>query len=486
MVDYSSDPFQLSPEEIQLSEDVVSQIVCYEGEEDYRGTWPGAEGLEGYTRQVGSTGMPFSYGRTHLQSNRALTPIKARGLGADVGEMWRLAQSMGIVQQSLYDPIASICAAPWRIEAPALSPIFRTPEAEAVRQKHLRYCQWIWADWTSRGREDRGLVGYLGDVLRFALTCGFYLGELTGYFRSVTLDDGASFQTVLLPNPPRLRAPWSVDQWIWQGPDPLTGMVGIKQRALQQIDSKGQTGGYPFVPWRKLVHVPFFPISGNPDGTSLLRSSWAPLKMLQKFLQISALSAEVNGVGFISVHQDPQNPFTEADQQRIITQLKNYQGAQVPFCVLPPGLNHKIVWTTPSSTVANFSSQIADCERQVSWGINTSHKLVAVQGHGSFAARKQAGEEGKAGWGYLARTVAAYAVEVVFRRFLELNFPLDCARGWIFVPSVTDLAVETRDHQSFSATLATLAGAGLINPSDELENALKRALKLPVEESVSD
>ena len=36
-----------------------------------------------------------------------------------------------------------------------------------------------------------------------------------------------------------------------------------------------------------------------------------------------------------------------------------------------------------------------------------------------------------------------------------------------------------------TGALATLAGAGLINPSDELENALKRALKLPVEESVS-
>ncbi|MBB77348.1 MAG: hypothetical protein CMJ75_22815 [Planctomycetaceae bacterium] len=462
------DCFALPASEAPLPASDLQRILCYEPTSE---DWDSAD-LEAYTTQIGSMGIPFSFGRVKIEKNPAL--VLARGLGSDVGAMWELASSMGIAAQALYDPIASICSSPWRLEASPLPEVYDYEHARRVRAKQYRYCQHVWAEWTRRGQDGLGLVGYFLDVLRFSLICGFYLGELTGHFRSLNLTGQAG--RYLLPAIPKLRTPWSVDRWVYyRNPD---NMIGVKQRAYQQIDSRGETGGWDFIPWSKLVHVPFLPISGNPDGTSLLRSSWAPLRMLQKYLQIGALSAEVNGVGYIWVEQDPQNPLTEADKQTLVTQLKNYQGSQIPYSILPPGA-HKIQWITPGSTVANFSSQISDCERQISLGTNTAHKQIGLQNHGSFAARKQAGAEAQAGWQFLARTLAAHSVEVVLNKFLRLNFPGDSAQGLIFVPRVTDLAIEVRDQQSFSSTLQGLTSAGLISPTPEIESALLAALGLP-------
>ena len=439
---------------------------------DYRGTRL-AVPVDRYLEMEGSQGIPYRQGRLDLEYNRSLEPFRARGTSGDVGEYFKLSSAMPMVRDAISSPIAAISSAPWRLERPTLPEYWKGSAREQAHQERLdeqyEYCSYVWAQWTGTGAEV-SWRDWINDILQFSLISGFYLGELVGDLQDVQL--GGRARQVIVPQIPPCIMPWTVEEWVFAG-NP-SNMLAVTQRTYAQTDSFGSSGpGSVVLPWSKVIHQAYMPAStGDMEGRSILRPAWAPLKMKQKLLQVQALGIEVNALGMVVVKQDPLTPLSEDALADLQLSLENWTAEQASFIILPPG-NHEIEFKSPSQVVPDLSSQLAALDGVIGKALGNSHKLMGISSHGSFAARSDASSEARNNYEHLGLYVARVA-ERVMRRFIEINFPLDKELGMIFCPSINHAAIVEPDKQRRAATLATLVGAGLIEPSPEMTAQLLR------------
>ena len=126
-----------------------------------------------------------------------------------------------------------------------------------------------------------------------------------------------------------------------------------------------------------------------------------------------------------------------------------------------------------------MTPQLAALDGVIGKALGNSHKLMGISSHRSFAARSDASSEARNNYEHLGLYVARVA-ERVLRKFIGVNFPLDAELGQVFVPSINHAAIVEPDKQRRAATLATLVGAGLIEPSPEMTAQLLRENNLAI------
>lgn len=442
---------------------------------DYRGTRL-AVPVDRYLEMEGSQGIPYRQGRLDLEYNRSLEPFRARGTSGDVGEYFKLSSSMPMVRDAISSPIAAITSAPWRIERPTLPEYWKDSErARVALDRQYEFASYVWAQWTGTGR-DVHWRDWINDILQFSLISGFYLGELVGTLQDVQI--GGRSRSVIVPDIPVCIMPWTVEEWVFQG-NP-SNMIAVTQRTYSQIDSFGDSGaGIVVLPWDKVIHQAYMPAStGDMEGRSILRPAYQPLRMKQKLLQVQALGIEVNALGMVVVKQDPMTPLSEDALADLQTSLDNWTAEQASYIILPPG-QHEIEFKSPSQVVPDLTSQLAALDGVIGKALGNSHKLMGISSHGSFAARSDASSEARNNYEHLGLYVARVA-ERVLRRFLEVNFLLDHEMGMIFCPSINHAAIVEPDKQRRAATLATLVGAGLIEPTPAMSAQLMRENNLAI------
>lgn len=451
---------------VEMRED--QDIVEYRGQ---KLTVPRSE----WDQRQGVNGIPFSVGRQQLEYNRNLTPYKARGISSDVGLYWKLGSSMPMVRDALMGMTTTITAAPWRLELGELPTYWQgNAAAEAARKRQYEFCSYVWSKWTATGA-DYAWAQWLADVLRFSFVCGFYTGEKTASLVPIKVD--GKMRRLLCPDLPCAIMPWTVDEWVFKD-NPDTGMLALVQRTYSQTDSFGGSGaGEVVIPWERVCHVPLLPASpGDLEGSSALRPAQVLLKAKQKTLQLQTLGTEVNTLGLLVVKEDGAHPMTEDARAEIKMQLDGRTAEQVAYLMLPPG-DHKVEYIRPSDTVPDLSKQIETLDQQIGKALGNVHRLMSLQGTGSFAARKDASGEARDTMDFWA-DIPARAAERILRQFIEINFPLDAALGMVFTPNVNHAAVEELDNESRMRTLAGYANAGLITPSPEIQSQLRKELDL--------
>lgn len=440
-----------------------------------------------YAKQEASTAIPFSGGQIRLEYNASLQPYRARGCSADVGEYYKLSSSMPMVRDAIASPVSAISAAPWRLEKASLPAYYKGNEAaQAALERQHQYCSYVWSKWTSTGA-DTTWADWINDILQFSLISGFYLGELLGTEQTVSIDGAA--QSLVCPQVPMTIAPWSVDQWLFKDNPTPPNMIGIVQRTYDQMDSYGNAGpGSIVLPWHKLIHSAYMPTSqGDLEGRSILRPAYQPLRMKQKILQISALGCEVGALGLLVCNQDATMPMSEEALETLRTNLDQWTAEACNYILLPPG-DHKISILTPNQTVPDLTAQLQMLDNVIGKALGNSHKLMGVGGaHGSFAARSDASSEARYTYDHLAQYCSRIA-ERVLHQFVEFNFPIDAAEGYLFVPGVEHAVLVQPDKQSRAATLSTLVQAGLIEATPEIRAQMLRENNLaasdpPVESS---
>ena len=430
-----------------------------------------------WLHRASRSGLPFSAGRERLEHTQAFKPVYARGRSGDVGLFWRLSTTEPMVRDAIQGAISAIGAAPWRIEKPTLpSHLKGNPAAQAALDRHYDFASLVWASWTDTGL-DRVWSDWIADILQFSMICGFYLGEITAIERQLALPQGP-VRTYLIPEIPLTIMPKSVDEWVFQG-NPDTGMVAIVQETFDQIDTFGNAGpGSKVIQWEKLIHVPFMPASkGDLEGRSILRACARLIEMKQKALQLWALATEVNALGIMTVKQDPQRPLTTEAEDKLDDELGNRTAEHVSHIIMPPG-DHELQIISPASATPDLGPQIDALDRQIGHALGNVHRLMSLQGTGSYSARQDASGEARDAYDYLA-DLPARAAERLLRRFIILNFPMDARLGMVFTPNVAHAVVEERDNSKYASTVATLTGAGLLSSNTTTENMLREQLDLP-------
>ena len=429
----------------------------------------------------GRPGLPWRNGKLYLEHHPDLVPVKARGLGSDPGEFWRL-RSMPQGQEALADLTSAIVREPHRLEAAPLPEWFESNAmAVAAHKWQTAACNQLWDRWCGSGNP-YGFERWAADVLLFAKTSGFYLGEITGkrrrFWLPIELGQVRQFRGVelLALDLPDLRAPWTVEYWLTQCERP----VGVVQRLYQSQDYDGFTVGEVVLPWDKLIHIPHRPAGPTDlEGQSFYRGAYAPLLTIQDLWQVQALTVEVNGFGTWIVRRSDPNavPLDDKSVNRLTTHLKNYKSEHVPYMLIPHG--YEVELLSPQQAVPDFSAQVDMYERAAERALNQGHKGIATRGTGAYSARSDASRDAREGYDFDDRTLICRPIEQLLRRFIEINFPHDVSMGWCFVPSCVSGSIETRDREERARTLATYATAGLLDRDAEIKRWVRDQESLP-------
>lgn len=425
-----AEPGDATPEEMR---DVPSE---------YRG-WPTA--VVNWHEDRGRPGLPWERGTLRLEHHPDLHPVRARGRGSDVGALWKL-RSMPQVADTIEPIIGTAKAAPWRLE-----PNEAVKDGNPVAVRQHEWCLRSWKAWTKSGAE-YGWHRWLEDVLRFSLVCGFYAGE-------ISLDKMRD-----LLNIPDLRAPWTVDEWILQNEKP----IGLVQQFFDQANTfGGQNKTQVVIPWEKIIHVPFRPAGPSDlEGYSLIRPAYTPLNMLLDTYKIQGLSIAINGMGTWKVKQDPARPFTGDEKDDLVDHFGNFEAGHVPWVILPPGGDAELV--TAQTSVVDLSQAVIVLERAAAMALGSSHKLIALHQHGSFAARSSASDEQQSTFGTYGQLLST-AAQCLFAKGLRARFGMGAP---IYAPKVLHSEIKVRDRVKRADIVRGLIKDGVVRPHPSIERAM--------------
>lgn len=407
-----------------------------------------------WVKNIGRPGLPWSRGTLRLEHHPDLTPVLARGRGTDVGALWKL-RSMPQVADTIEPIIGTAKSAPWRIE-PNEAATGETPNPLALEQHE--WCLRSWRQWTKSGLR-YGWDRWIEDLLRFCLICGFYVGEISLNRRKDHL------------NLPMLRAPWTIDEWILQGEVP----IGVVQEFSDTATTfGGDTKTQVVLPWEKILHVPFRPAGPSDlEGYSLIRPAYTPLTMLIDTYRIQGLSISINGMGTWKLSQSTDRPFTPEEKEDLMEHFGNYEGGHVPWVIMPPGGD--AVLMTAQAGIVDLSSAIITLERSAGMALGSSHKLIALHQHGSFAARSSASEEQRDNFDAFGK-LCSTAAQRLFAKGLQAKYGV---RSEIFPPKISHSAIEERDNSKRAATIIGLVQAGIIRPNASMERSFLEENDLP-------
>jgi len=367
------------------------------------------------------------------------------------------------------DYISALAGVPWRVERAELPGwVQRDPEKMAAVERQYDFCERLWGEW-NRSDADRNFNDWVAELLQYSLICGFSLHEIVA-------DRKVWGQKEYLVPRLQVRAPWTVEEWILANEIP----VGIVQNLAHVRDAGGSAPYRVVIPWEKLLHFSVLSAGGSDlEGFSLfVRPAYNPLQMLQEFLQLQSLAAEVNGVGTIEVYKTDANApdMSREDRQVLEQHLMGFRAGHVPWLMPPPG--YRLSFHSPQALVPDFTPIIAMLERISMLAVGQSHKMIGLFQHGSFAARDSAESSARILYEYPARKVAR-VFEKFMARAIAMNFPADAARGNVFPPSIRYSQVRQRDNKAHADTLSEYVTSGLLTQTYEDELVVRKALDMP-------
>ncbi len=415
-----------------------------------------------------SPGLPWRNGQLYLEHDPDLYPVYARGLGDPATSVYWQLRTMPQCVEALDDLTSAIVTAPWRLVRRELPPWAQGDPAQvAAWDRHNALAERVWWHWTTCLGQ-RGLHALISEKLEFAFVCGFCLHEISLERRVMDLGDGP--RLYLFPEKiPELRAPWSVRQWLTQCEYP----IGILQTLSQVQNTNGGQEPYEvFIPWRKLDHFTLRQAGPTDlEGMSSIRPARRALLSLQKIYQLQTLAVEVNGVGTTTLIKRDATaaPLTEAQRSELALFFDSYTGEMVPWLIPPDGYEFAIV--SPQQTVPDLSNQIVQFEKAAGKALNTSHRLIALTGHGSFAARAAAQSAATESLALPASRIADN-LEELLGRIIRANFGAD---EHVYVPSVRWQSVDAE-------AVKTYTDAGYLSPDAGDEDVIREGMGLPAGE----
>lgn len=423
----------------------------------------------------GQPGLPWRRGHLYIEHDPELQPLLARGLGADVGEYWRLSK-MPQVKAALDDFVAACVGSAWRLKRLDLPDWAQSdPVQVAAWERHSALAERVWWHWQHLGQ--RGLRALISEKAEFAFICGFSLHEICLEKKVMDLGDGP--RLYLFPDEiPELRSPWSILYWLTQ----RERIVGVVQTLSYVSDYDGNAGPFQVViPWDKCDHYTILQAGPTDvEGQSALRPARRSLQSLQQAYQLQSLAIEVNGVGTAVVKKNDGQapPLTDAQRAEIAAFLESYRAEHMPWFLAPDGYELDIL--SPQSTVPDLSPQILTYERAASLALNQSHKLIGLHGHGSFAARASAADSAYEAY-TLPVTRLADNLSSLLAKIIKVNYPADDV---IYTPDVLWFAAaEDEAQNAYSKALAvkTYTDAGYLTREPTDQASIREELGLPPE-----
>lgn len=419
-------------------------------------------------RELGASGvLRDQYGRPRYDGNPDLTPVKARGLGANHGqyhEMW-LSDSAIFGIFGLF--VRQILAGYYQVTD--------DPKASHEEKTLGDMCRAYFGFDGSQGWLEGGLEHLLAQML-LSRIYGFVSFEIVPEVLTWVDDDGMT-RIVKVPGKVKLRHPSSVERWLWQG----ERLVGMTQRV------QSGSGGWKHtnIPIDRLLLVINNAVDGNPEGISDLRSIWIPWIIKKDSLIRDQMAAEILYAGVTQLKEggkdgEPYDSCSQEDREKLETAIYNLTHGTLTSMVVPYGW--EIEQKHPEFDLKSNVDLYNWCNHQIFLGLSAILLGLDASHSGSKSLSDAAGallynsmEAAAEAMVRVINGVRGVDYTGLIKRIADWNFPAGTIKRYPklevvgFYPNLKDLADAMTKLEQFR----------FFTPTAKDERLLRRIAKLP-------
>ena len=260
--------------------------------------------------------------------------------------------------------------------------------------------------------------------------------------------------------------------WRWY-PDEHDELASVEQRAWRpgKPDAEGKVLSGDFtpvtIPAEKLALFTLNRIGNNFQGISLLRSAYTHWFYKSKLMYLDGIRIE-RGQG-IPTAIAPANA-NKPDMDRAAEALMSYHAHEKNYLLFPPGWSVQILGMGSASTV-NPKVSIDYHDLQIARAVLA--QFLNLSGGGSQALSRDHSSFFLMSLQSVAQTVKSTVNKQVIRPIVDLNWEVQR------YPTLEVTNLDSRDLDEMGGSLSNLASAGLLTPSREVENAIRKTLGFP-------
>lgn len=375
---------------------------------------------------------------TYIYNGQIESPDPNRDLvgekGIDTFNKMRLSD--GSVRAAYLACILPILSANWRVD-----PADDTPEA-------LEIAEQVDADLHDM---TRSFDEFLRESL-LHLVFGHYVFEIVYELKP----DGHVGLRKLAPRLPKSIIGWKTED----GEDGIT-----------QLKTDGTTTSIPI---EKLLVFINEREGDNWLGTSLLRAAYKPWYMKETLEKIDAIAHERQGVGIPRIKPTQGMTVQKGDKESAIKSAKALRANAEGYLYVPPGYDIEYMDMKGSTTREPLKS--AEYHRfEIFLSVLASFLTLGATDSGSRALSQDLSEFFEMSINHVAKVgIAAPINKYLIPRLVDMNHSVDA------YPTLTYDGIGSVDFAAITESLERMSRTGTFTPDLDVENALRRAMGLPL------
>ncbi|MEM7820245.1 MAG: DUF935 family protein [Candidatus Aenigmatarchaeota archaeon] len=401
-------------------------------------------------RELGVSGIPFSYGTIFEERLPKLQGVRAREIYKQMSE------NDPVIGGTLLMIEQSMRSVRWKVD-----PENETPEAK-------QDADFIWSAMHDMSHTWQD---FITDVLSM-LVYGWSYFEIVYKVRGGGSEEGdptirSRYNDGLLGwRKLAYRAQTSLDRWEL---DERGGVRGLWQR-------DPNSSQLLFIPITKSLHFRTKPAGGNPEGRSILRPAFRPWFFKKYIEEVEGIGIERDLVGLPKAIApegvDVLAPSNTALYNAVTDMLKKIRQDKYAGIILPYGWQVELMSSGGSRQIDTISV-IARYDQRIALSVLAQFIMLGTERVGSYALASQQKDMftiALEGW--------LFSIEQVVNRFGVQR--LIALNNRPTVPVITHEAIVQPTLEEIGIFLRDMANVGLIAPDPQLEVWLRQRASMPV------
>ncbi len=225
-----------------------------------------------------------------------------------------------------------------------------------------------------------------------------------------------------------------------------------------------------FIPIEKLLIFTFRKEGDNWQGTSILRNAYRSWFFKQHIEKINAIALERQGVGIPEATLPPNHTKEDVDKAKEI--LKNLRANEKAFLIKPAGWEIKFM-DMGGNSVINPMPSIIRYNREMLTSILAQFLDLGSTSTGSRALSVDQTTTFHNNLTAIAKQICDVINNYAIKQLVDFNFEVEK------YPELKFTHIGRVDYQELATSLQSLALAGIITPSPELEDYVRDNMGLP-------
>lgn len=269
------------------------------------------------------------------------------------------------------------------------------------------------------------------------------------------------------------RAQDTLYKWVYNEHDDLIAFV-----QMTPPDSQIRS-----IPIKKCLHFRTRSQKENPEGQSILRSSYRSYYFKSRFQVIEGIGVERDLAGLPILKPDPNSDIFNEDDLEMVAKrqwaqavITNLRRDELEGVLLPNGWEIELL-ASSGSRQFDVGAIIERYDKKIAQTVLADFITLGHDGTGSYAL-----SQNKTNTFFLA--ISSYLdiiVEVINNQAIPalINLNGDHFSGITDYPTMSHSKIEKRDLAELSSYITSLVGCGVLSPDNELEKYLRQEADLP-------